>query len=229
MTGLRLRTCYTATVQQFFHWLDDYTEGIQAFVHNHAVLAPLFFLLVEEMGLPLPVPGDAIIAYVGYGLSKSSTVTLWQAFTVALISVLIGATVLFYLARHWGQAVIRWFARFVFLKQSHITRAEKLFERYGVWAIIFGRHIPGMRIPITIFAASSGISYPVFILSTFVSTIAWILFYLKIGYRFGGDFQALFRRDTGITVAVFIGILLLIAGLHILGIYRQKHKNKPIE
>jgi membrane protein DedA with SNARE-associated domain len=212
-------------MEQFFQWLDDYTEGIQVFVHNHAVLAPLFFLLIEEMGLPLPVPGDAIIAYVGYGLSKSNTVTLWQALVVALLSVLIGATILFYLSRRWGQTVIRSVGRFIFLKQSHITRAEKLFERYGVWAIIFGRHIPGMRIPITIFAASSGVSYPAFIMSTFVSTVAWILFYLKVGYRFGGDFQALFRRDTGITIIVFVGLLLLVASLHIVGEYRRKRKD----
>jgi membrane protein DedA with SNARE-associated domain len=209
-------------MQRFFTWLDDYTEGMQLFVHTHAVLAPLFFLLIEEMGLPLPVPGDAIIAYVGYGLSKSSSATLWQALVVALLSVLLGSTVLFYASRRWGQTAIRWLGRFIFLKQSHIQKAEKLFERYGVWAIIFGRHVPGMRIPITIFAASSGVSYLTFILSTFVSTVAWIFFYLKVGYRFGGDFQALFRRDTGITVAVFAAIVLVLASLHLAGAYRHR-------
>ncbi len=212
-------------LHRFLAWLDDYTDGIQLFVHHHAVLAPLLFLLVEESGIPLPVPGDAIIAYVGYGLSKTDTVALWEALIVALAAVLLGATVLFYLARRHGQTVIRWLARFVFLKQSHLDNAEHLFARYGVWAIIFGRHIPGMRIPITILAASSGVRYRTFILSTFVSTVAWIFFYLKVGYRFGGDIQALFRRDTGITVAVMVGIVLVFVGLHLLGAYRERHKS----
>lgn len=213
-------------MQQFFNWLDYYTDGVKAFVHGHIVLAPLLFLLVEEMGLPLPVPGDAIIAYVGYGLSKTDSVTLWQAFIVALLAVLIGATVLFFLARRYGQVIISWLGRFIFLKQSHIAKAEKLFERYGVWAIIFGRHVPGMRIPITIFAASSGIRYRTFILSTLVSTIVWILFYLKIGYRFGGDFQELFVRDTGITIAVSVGTVLIFIGLHILGMRRERQRTR---
>jgi len=211
-------------MQQFFNWLDDYTDGIQVFVHNHAVLAPLLFLLVEEMGIPLPVPGDAIIAYVGYGLSKSDSATLWQATIVALVSVLIGSTVLFYLSRRWGQTVVRWLGKFIFLNQSHIDRVERLFERYGIWAIIFGRHIPGLRAPITIFAATSGMRYRTFISSTFVSTIAWVLFYLKIGNRFGGDFQTLFRRDTGITIAVLVAFVVTVISLHVVGWYRERKR-----
>lgn len=211
-------------MQQFFNWLDDYTDGMQAFVHNHAVLAPLFFLLVEEMGIPLPVSGDAIIAYVGYGLSKSDSATLWQATIVALVSVLLGATVLFYLSKRWGQTVVRWLGKFIFLNQSHIDRVERLFERYGVWAIIFGRHIPGLRAPITIFAASSGMRYRTFILSTFVSTVAWVFFYLKVGYHFGGDFQMLFRRDTGVTIAILVAFVVVVISLHIVGWYRERRR-----
>lgn len=209
-------------MREFFNWLDNYAEGIQAFLHNHIVLAPLFFLLIEEMGVPLPVPGDAIIAYVGYGLSKTDSATLWQALVVAMVAVLVGATVLFYAARRYGQTVIRWLGRFIFLKQSHLDKAERLFARFGVWAIIFGRHIPGMRIPITIFAASSGLRYRTFILSTFVSTAGWILFYLKVGYRFGAGLQALLQRDTAITVIVFAALVAGVAALHLVGLYRER-------
>jgi len=209
-------------MQQILNWLDDYTDGIQIFVHNHLVLAPLLLLLLEESGIPLPVPGDAIIAYVGYGLHKSNSVTVWQALIVALIAVLIGATILFFMARRWGQTLIQKLGRFIFLKPAHLERAENLFARFGIWAIIFGRHIPGLRIPITIFAAISGVRYRTFIVSTFMSTVGWVLLYLEIGSHFGGDFQALFQRDTGITVAVCVGLVLLFVGLHVYGSISEK-------
>ena len=213
-------------MRQLFHLLDNFIDAIQIILQSHVVLAPLLFLLIEEMGVPLPVPGDAIIAYVGYNLSKSGTVTLWQAFFVAIFSILIGSSVLFFFARRWGQLAIRWLARFVFLKQSHVTKAEKLFNRYGVWAIIFGRHIPGLRIPITIFAASSGLSYLAFILSTFISTVAWVIFYLNVGSRFGGSLANLFRRDAFLTVAVFIAVVVIFLGLHIYGYWRESNADK---
>src|SRR5712692_1588523 len=43
-----------------------------------------------------------------------------------------------------------------------LERAERWFERYGVLAIIFSRHIPGFRVPITVAAGVFKIRYQVF-------------------------------------------------------------------
>jgi membrane protein DedA with SNARE-associated domain len=217
-------------MHEFLSWLDRYTESLQVFLQAHIVLAPLLLLLIEEMGVPILIPGDAIIAYVGYGLSQHHSAALWQAFVLALVSVLGGATFLFYAARRYGKWLINTVGRFIFLRQSHIDKAEKLFARYGVWTIIFGRHIPGLRIPITIFAATSGVRYRTFIASTFVSTVLWILFYLKIGKTFGPGFQNLFRRDATLSIVVVVGLLLLVVGLHFYGNWRRAlaiKRNKP--
>jgi len=207
---------------QITRWLDNYTDGIQAFLSSHIVLAPLLLLLVEEIGIPLPVPGDAIIAYVGYGLTKTESVTMWQAFWVAIVSVMIGASILFYLSKRWGQSIIRWLARFIFLKQSHLGKAERLFTKYGVWAIIVGRHIPGLRIPLTVFAASSGMRYVTFITSTFISTFLWVILYLNLGSRFGEDFVNVFRRDIALSVAVFGLFVVVFLALHLYGMWQEK-------
>jgi membrane protein DedA with SNARE-associated domain len=211
-------------VKRYVAWLDHYTDALQTFLHAHVVLAPLLLLLIEEMGLPILVPGDAIIAYVGYGVSKSHTTTLLEAVVVALMAVLVGASVLFYISRRWGKLLLGKLGKFIFLKPSHMEKAERLFQKYGFWTIIFGRHIPGMRIPITIFAASSGVRYRTFILSTFVSTVAWIIFYLKVGSHLGAGFSMLFRRDVGFTIAVFAGLILLFVGLHFYGMYRERSR-----
>jgi membrane protein DedA with SNARE-associated domain len=211
---------------QIISWLDDYTDGIQAFLVSHVVLAPLLLLIVEESGIPLPVPGDAIIAYVGYGLSKTDSATMWQAFVIANLSVLIGASILFFLSRRWGQSVIRRIARFIFLRQSHVDRAERIFAKYGVWAVIFGRHIPGLRIPTTVIAASAGMSYITFMLSTVLSTFAWVFLYLEIGSRFGGDFVNLFRRDIALTISGLLVLTVIALGLHAYGYLRAKDQAK---
>ena len=209
-------------MQRLILWLDEYVDGVQVTLQAHIVLAPLLLLLIEEMGIPLLVPGDAIIAYVGYGLRRDGTVSMWQAFIVAVVAILIGSSILFFVSKRYGQSAIHWLARFVFIREKHIASAEKLFARYGVWAIIIGRHIPGMRIPVTIFAASSGVSYTTFILSTFVSTFGWVIFYLEIGSRFGGNFVTLFRNDAALTVSVVVLLTALITGMHLYGYWRKK-------
>jgi len=144
--------------------IDQYTDNVHLFVNNHVVLAPLLLLFAEESGIPLLVPGDAIIGYVGFRLSQTHTAALWEAFVLALLAVICGSSVLFFVSRKWGQLVLTKLSKFIFLQQKHLDKAEKYFNKYGIWAIIFGRHIPGLRIPITIFAATSDIKYIKFLI-----------------------------------------------------------------
>jgi membrane protein DedA with SNARE-associated domain len=203
-------------------WFDHYTDLIESFVAAQAVLAPLLLLFLEESGIPILVPGDAILAYAGYQVAQSHHASLAVAFFVALVSVLAGSSVLYYLSSHWGQFVITKLGRFVFLEEKQITRAERLFKRFGPLTIIFGRHIPGMRVPITIFAATSRIRYWVFLASTFVSTVFWILLYLVLGHHFSTDINTALRRGTGLTVGLIVGLIVIVVALHVIGRYRHR-------
>ncbi len=208
-----------------FDWFDRYVDAVQQFVAAKAALAPLLLLFVEESGVPLPVPGDVIIAYTGYRLATHpNSPALWEAFVAAQVSALAGATILFFVSRRWGQKVILRLGKFVFLREDHITRAERLFARYNILAIIIGRHIPGFRIPITVIAATSGVRYLTFIISTFVSTSAWILFYLLIGKRAGATFHAQIQHYVVLLLGVIAGIGLLIIALHFIGLYRESRR-----
>lgn len=209
-------------MNQLFIFLDHYTDNVQAFISSNVILAPLLLLLAEEMGFPILVPGDAILGYVGYGLSTTDSASLWEAFILAFISVLAGSSILFFLSRRYGDFVINKLSRFIFLKQSHLERAEKLFAKYGIWTIIFGRHIPGMRVPITIFAATSGVRYRTFLLGTALSTALWILFYLSLGKRFGSDVQHSIHRYVIVSVVIIGVVVIGVVGLHIRGRNRQK-------
>lgn len=208
-----------------FTWIDQLIDVLQHFLTLNIVLAPLLLLFIEECGLPLPVPGDVIIAYTGYRLSLSPHgPAIWQAFVAAQLAALAGATVLFFLSRRWGQVIIIKLGKFIFLEEKHIRKAEQLFARWGILAIIFGRHIPGLRIPVTIFAATSNVKYPVFLISTFISTSAWILFYLIAGKSIGQAFHSDIQHYIGLTTTGFIAIIVGFILLHLIGMYRERRR-----
>jgi len=207
-------------------WVDQAIDTVQHFITSNVILAPLALLFIEECGLPLPVPGDAILAYTGYRLSLSPHgPAIWEAFVAAQLSVLAGATVLFFLSRRWGQIIILKLGKFIFLEEKHIRKAEQLFRKWGIWAIIFGRHIPGLRIPVTIFAATSGVKYYVFLLGTFISTSVWITLYLVIFKQVGSAFHSEIQHYVGLTTAAIVAIVAGFILLHLVGIYRQ-HRRK---
>lgn len=224
---------YTNGVYNFFglaDWLNQSIDAVQQFIRHDVILAPLLLLFVEECGIPLPINGDIILAYTGYRLSVvAHGPAVWQAFIAAQLAALAGATVLFFLARRWGEAIILKLGKFIFLEEKHIRAAERMFRRWGVLAIIVGRHIPGLRIPVTIFAATSGVKYPIFIVSTFISTSVWILVYLVAGKSIGARFHSEIQHYVGLSTVALVAIVVGFILLHVIGIYRHRRKQRLAE
>lgn len=200
---------------------DFFTDWLASFVVHQALIAPFVLLLIEESGIPLPVPGDVYLAFVGYQVSKGN-ITYTEAFIFLLLSVLIGSSILFYVSSRWGNVLILKFGKYLHLNEKKLTRVEKEFKKYGVLVIIFGRHIPGFRIPITVFSGMSGVSYRSFILSTFVSVIFWIGFYLSLGAKLGKKVVIHFHAHPLYFVLVSIPFLLFILSV----VYVKYNENK---
>ncbi len=193
-----------------FSTLDTIEDFIVSFLSHQIYLAPIVLLIIEESGIPIPVPGDIIIAYIGYEVAKG-VIPYFTAFAIILCSVLIGASILFHLSIKYGQHILNRFGKNIHLDESKIITVEKYFKKYGPLVIIFGRHIPGFRVPITVFSGISKVTYRTFILSTFISVIFWIAFYLEVGKQLGPRTVSLLKAHHILYVFVFI-IFLLIVG-----------------
>jgi membrane protein DedA with SNARE-associated domain len=168
--------------------LSDFLEipeaSVDFFLQHRGVVAPIGLLTGEEAGIPLPVPGDAIIAYTGYQASKGA-ISYVLAFVALLAAVLVGSSILYLVAARWGQSIVLSLGKLVHFNEQRLITVEQRFKMYGPWYIIVGRHIPGMRIPITIFAGTSKVPYAVFLASTFVSVMIWIAIFLALGSHLG--------------------------------------------
>ncbi len=206
-------------------WIDTIADSIKYLLSHQAVIGPLLLLIIEESGIPLLIPGDVIIAYTGYNITRGR-LSYWVALAIIMASVLIGSSILFWLSSRWGNFIIMKFGNFLHLHPERLLKVEKYFKKYGPWVIIFGRHIPGFRIPITVFAGMSGISYKSFILSTFASTILWVIFYLDVGMKLGRKVNTLLRISAFHTDLLIILLILLVVGVFIYRIFSIKRKRR---
>src|SRR2546421_2316959 len=153
-------------------------------------------LYVEESGVPLPAPGDVFVMYVGIHVPHN--LAAWIAAWLGLIlAVVLGATNLFLISRRFGRRLVdSSLAEYVHLTPQRLEKAEEWFIRYGVLAIIFGRHIPGFRIPITVASGIFHVRYRVFAASVAVSTAIWAGVMLIIGINFGPRLADLLRAHS---------------------------------
>ena len=155
-------------------------------LNRFGAAACLALLYIEESGVPLPVPGDFYVAFMGR-LNAGSMARLLVAWLAIIAVVVAGATNLYWLSRRWGPALLRHpiAGRVLHLDDRRLAKSRAWFDRWGPWAIIFGRHIPGFRIAITVIAATAGVPYRVFAPSVAVSTAIWAAIGLWLGATVG--------------------------------------------
>jgi membrane protein DedA with SNARE-associated domain len=157
-------------------------------------LRALALLYVEESGVPIFVPGDVLVIYAGHR-TASDPLALALAWLVAVLAVTLGASNLYLLARWLGRRLISGrLGLILHVTPERLDRAEKTFRRWGPWALIFGRHIPGGRIPITIAAGILEVPYPLFAVCVAISSAVWAGAWLAAGVAFGDQVAAVLDR-----------------------------------
>jgi membrane-associated protein len=169
---------------------------LREFMRQNAFLPGFALLYVEESGVPLPAPGDVFVMYVGTRVPHhlAAWVFAWLGLIAAVV---LGATNLFLISRRFGRRLVESsFAEYIHLSPERLAKAEAWFKRYGVLAIIFGRHIPGFRIPITVASGVFNVRYPKFAASVAVSTAIWAGVVLIIGINYGPRLENLLRAHT---------------------------------
>jgi membrane protein DedA with SNARE-associated domain len=167
---------------------DDFSRAghlVGALVRRYGTPASLALLYVEESGIPLPVPGDVYVAYLGTAAAGSVARLLvtWVAITAVVVA---GSTNLYLVSRRWARRLVTGRGGpLPHLDPDRLARVEGWLARWGALAIIFGRHVPGFRVPITVLAGTFGVRYPVFAASVAVSTAIWAGIWLLVSARFG--------------------------------------------
>ncbi|MDQ6920054.1 MAG: DedA family protein [Candidatus Dormibacteraeota bacterium] len=195
--------------------LSDVTELAQRLVLRFGPVASLLLLYLEESGVPLPVPGDVYVAYLGH---LADSALKWVVAWLGIIAVVVaGASNLYLISRRWGRRLVQGrLGAVVHLTPARLATAERWFARWGALAIIFGRHVPGFRVPITVAVGIFRVSYPTFAASVAISTAVWAAVWLWLGARFGtriGHFLASHRWT-------YLLFLLLIIALVVVSISR---------
>lgn len=150
------------------------------FIEKYSYFGLFAILLIEEGGIPLPVPGDIFIATVA-ALPKSN---YFLIVLTVIAATLAGSTILFTLAQKFGHKLLIKYGKHIRVTPEKIKKIEKWFEKYGGAAIVIGRLIPGLRIVTPIVAGTFGVSYKSFWLYTTLAAFIWANIYFVVGRFF---------------------------------------------
>lgn len=203
-------------------WWHELTRAVRLFILEHQTGGLFCVILLEEIGVPLPAPGDVAITYGGY-LTTIGTIPYPLAYLAVVSGAVIGATINLTITRRYGRPFIHRFGRYVGVTEDRLAQAERMFKRWGPWAIIIGRHIPGMRIVLSALSGILNVPYRVFIPCVLVSATIWAGIFLELGRLLGPRARTLF----GLFPAHLIPWLLLGLAILVIGYLGYEHGFKP--
>lgn len=201
-------------------------RSIGEILRSEGYLVGFVLIYIEESGVPLFIPGDAFLLYVGHRLPHNFPILFaaWLGFTLA---VTLGATNLYLLSRRYGRRLLQHrLARFLELTPDRLDRAEAWFARFGPWTLIFGRHIPGFRVPLTAAAGILKLRYRIFAISVAISSAAWSAVFLLLGVVFGDSLERSIRSSPLVYGGGAAMIVLVVVGVAFL---RSRRQNSPEE
>jgi membrane protein DedA with SNARE-associated domain len=193
-------------------WWRPLTHAVRIFVLQHQSSGLFLVIFLEELGVPLPAPGDAVVAYGGY-LTTTGAIPYPLAYVAVVTGAVLGSACNLTISRRYGRPFIQRFGGYIGITEEKLARAERIFKRWGPWAIIIGRHIPGMRIVLSALSGILEVPYRVFIRCVLLSAAIWAAIFLEIGRRVGPRVREAFVIFPAYLIPwALVGLALLVIG-----------------
>ncbi len=180
------------------HILPAMTHSVLHLIHLYGLFALFVLLLIEEAGVPLPAPGDTLIALAGAQPHRTLASTV-EVLALCTLAVFIGSSALYWAMRLGGRSFLSRYGRFMHLTPQRLARMEEWIVKHGPLAIILGRLIPGLRVPTTVMCGLSGVPYRVYAPSAALAGLIWSSIYFLLG--------AALRRRIGVLTSYVTGLL----------------------
>ncbi|MGD0570313.1 MAG: VTT domain-containing protein [Candidatus Sulfotelmatobacter sp.] len=188
--------------------------------HGYAWIFGL--LLAEAIGLPFP----SAIALVAAGAAVAAH-TLWGPYVLAaaLVALLMGDSVQFWLGRYMGWLLLGFLCRVSINPETCILRSAESFYKRGKITLVIAKFIPGVNTMAAPLAGSMKMRFWQFLYLDFAGALVYSTTYLLVGYL-SRDFLAAILL--GFHAAGRAMEAVVVAALAVYAIYRivQYRKNK---
>lgn len=164
---------------------------------------------LESLGIPLP--GEiALVSATLLTVSAHSEIK-WEFVAIAASAgAIIGDSIGYAIGHKFGKPLFTWLGKKLprHFGPDHVAVAERAFDRWGMWAVFFGRFVAVLRIFAGPLAGALKMPYPRFLIANALGGIAWAGGTAAAVHYVGRVAEEYLRGFSiiGLVVAVVLGI-----------------------
>ncbi|MEV1054674.1 DedA family protein [Streptomyces sp. NPDC049887] len=163
---------------------------------------------LESLGIPLP--GEIVLVSSALLASQHGDINPWVLGTCATAGAIVGDSIGYAIGRRGGRPLLTWcggkFPKH--FSEANIALAERSFQKWGMWAVFFGRFVALLRIFAGPLAGVLRMPYWKFLIANVFGGILWAGGTTAVVYSVGIVAEAWLKRFSwlGLVLAVAFGL-----------------------
>lgn len=182
-------------------------------------------LLIAVENIFPPIPSEVILTFGGF-MTTTSSMSIIGVIVFSTIGSVVGAIALYGIGllvdvKRLEKIVNKW-GCLLRLTSKDIHKANAWFNKFGVWAVFFGRLVPLVRSLISIPAGMAHMNFIVFLLFTTIGSLIWNSVLVIVGAKVGSSWSTIVRyMNTYSNIVLF---LLTVMFVFVIFLYYRKRK-----
>jgi membrane protein DedA with SNARE-associated domain len=164
-------------------------------------------MAIESVNIPLP--SEVIMPFSG-ALVAEGKFDFWLVVLAGAVGNGIGSVINYYLGAKGGRPFVDKHGHKIFMHPKDVERADRWFQRYGLWAVFLTRMLPVVRTFISFPAGMARVPMLPFIGLTFAGSFLWSALLTYVGVVLGRNYETVIKPVFHSLDAV-IGLLLVVA------------------
>ncbi|WSQ15412.1 DedA family protein [Streptomyces sp. NBC_01231] len=175
-----------------------------------AAVYALVGLVIGLESLGIPLPGEIILVSAALMSSQHAGIDPVILGACASLGAIIGDSIGYAIGRKGGRPLLAWLGKKFprHFSEGHIATAERSFEKWGMWAVFFGRFVALLRIFAGPLAGVLRMPYWKFLIANVLGGILWAGGTTAVIYYVGIVAESWLKRFSwlGLVAAVLVGL-----------------------
>ena len=180
-------------------------DALLNLLDTYGVALLFVVILLKEIGVPVPVPGDLLMIVAGARAAAGKLPIVW-VLVAALVAAIVGAYVQYLLARGPGRSFIYRFGRYVGLTPARLDKAAEAIKGRGWVGVALGRALPGLRIGAVAACGLAAVPMSTFAAGLVAGSVLFVGFHTLLGFLAGPGVGAILDKASvpllGVVVAL---------------------------
>ncbi|GHF02630.1 DedA family protein [Streptomyces griseoluteus] len=159
---------------------------------------------LESLGIPLP--GEIVLVSAALMSSQHTGIDPFVLGACATAGAVIGDSIGYAIGRKGGRPLLAWLGRKFprHFGEAHVATAERSFEKWGMWAVFFGRFIALLRIFAGPLAGVLRMPYWKFLIANVLGGVLWAGGTTAVVYYVGMVAEDWLKRFSWVALAAAI-------------------------